>query len=712
MTRAGRRTARVLSLTRYSRESCRSPGFGLVPFAVISFLTVITVVVFKRHLFDHWTFPWDFFGPYSTTPAFVAAVTGSGHVPSWSPFVASGFPAEVDPQVGTYFPGWWLLGTLHVSATLRVVTAVQVAHVLFGSLGVLALARVRRLAWQWAAVAAVAYLFFGGFYGESEHAATVRGFAYIPWLLWSLTPPRNVGRWTRLIALPALVWIVASGAYPGQVVSFAIAGTLYMGMALWHGEKAVLRRYRGSLVLAVVSSAAACIVVLLPYLRAEQAHELYRVFQPTASVRAGEALGPIDLLGLYLNNFAWTYDGTVTSWTVGIPMLVGLACVRWQALRRHTPLIICGAVSLALAMTPKIGFIGQAMTAVRPLFPSRFPASDYKAVVAVAMVILAAEAWSELSASRSGIRLRAVLGGCVLIAGTMFVKATYDQPTHELWLVMVVIACTVGLAVVRTSSRFLFCLLVTLVVIDGVRAVHDYRFQGHISPWQVSAVEAAPFRARDRYIRELPKHLAQAPPSRPARTPAAAPLSVAPTGTDQDSSGWLADGYHFADYDPTIERVRWQAEHDPHWSAMLLEPWHGYMFPCAAVGCDEGDVHLPAPATWSPSPKVRTLSYGIQQIVYTIDINRPMLMVENELAVDGWQSNTERVHPINAGLPLRTWRLSPGRYQYTTTYREPGRVLQYVVLIAALAAWLGCVLTLLRKGELIRRSWTGGAAIN
>ena len=58
------------------------------------------------------------------------------------------------------------------------------------------------------------------------------------------------------------------------------------------------------------------------------------------------------------------------------------------------------------------------------------------------------------------------------------------------------------------------------------------------------------------YVRELPKLLASAPLNiRPARVPAAATA-------EPNASGWVADAYHLADYDPTLERPLWQAEHD------------------------------------------------------------------------------------------------------------------------------------------------------
>jgi hypothetical protein len=672
---------------------------ALAPALATLGLTVLAIVVFRQQLFDHWTFPWDFVGGYTTTPAFVAASVGSGRLLSWSPYVASGFPVAVDPQSGLYFPGWWLLGLLRIPATLRVLTAVQVAHVIFGSIGMLMLARVRRLGWSWAAVAAVAYLLFGGFYGEAEHADIVRGFAYLPWLLWSLTPPKGSARWTRLVAVPPLAWLIATGAYPGQLVSFGLIGLLYVVVALRQDGREAWRAHRAALLLAVLASAAACLAVLLPYLRAEQANELVRALEPTAAVRAGESLAPRDVLGLYLSNFAWTYDGTVTSWAVGIPILIGLACVRLQTLRRHAPVAVCGVVALLLATTPKIGFVGRAMVALRPLFPSRFPAAEYKAVAAIALILLAADAWSQLAANRRGLAWRAAALAVLLVLGALLAPSTHAPATRVLWLVIAVAIASAALVLARLPQRLLVCALIALVVVDGVREVYDYRLLGTVSSWRASPADAAPYRARDVYIRELPKLLKAAPVSRSARVPPYASLTSAPTGSDPDAEGWIAAGYHLLDYSSTIERTLWQVEHDPAWLALMLERWHGYTFPCSAVGCSERSVHLPSATSWRPASDVRTLSYGAEDIVYSVNIARPELMVENELAIAGWHANTSKVTPVDAGVPLRAWRLSPGHYTFTASYRERGRTAQELAALAALLCWLGSVLLLRRRPE-------------
>jgi hypothetical protein len=682
---AGRKKGRLFDAstqTQGVRLSARV-RLALVPALIIALFGALVVWIFWRELFDGWTFPSDFLGGSSTTPAFVAATIGRGHPLAWSPFVASGFPVDVDPQAGVYFPVWWLLGALRVPLTLGVITDVQVAHVLLGGIGVMLLARARRLTWRWAMVAGVAYLFFGGFYGQSEHAGYFRGFAYLPWLLWTLTPPAS-GRWTRLLALPLLAWLIATGAYPALTVSFGLAGLVYVATALRVDAPGAWRRHRSALTLAIIASGAVCAAVLLPYLRAEHAGELVRLSKPTAAVRATYAIGPLDLLGLYLNNCAWAAEGTLTSWAIGTPILVGLACARPKTFTAQVPLAACGALALALAMGPKVGFVGRAMASLGVLFDSRFPASDYKSVVALALILMSVDAWSRVGNGARPVVAVMVAAG-VLAGGILLAPHTYAQPTTEPWLALGVIAASGALAFVRPAPWLFACALTVLVVIDGARDINDYGLAGTTLPWQVAPAYAALFREGDGDVSELPARLMSAPSSRPARVPGAATAQ-------RNSAGWLADGYHVNDYNPTLERALWQAERNPDWERLLLEPWHAFVFPCAAVGCSTGNVRLPPPSGWRVSPDVHTTSYGAEKIVYSVNLSRPMLMVENELAIAGWRSSTGKVTSVNSGIPLRTWRLAPGTYEFTASFHEPGRTPQELTLTLVLVAWLCCIL--------------------
>jgi hypothetical protein len=668
------------------RISRRSPA----PLLAFALMAALTAWVFHEQLFDGWSFPWDFLGGYSATPAFVAATIGRGHPLAWSPYVASGFPVDVDPQAGIYFPLWWLLGALRVPLTLGVLTSVQVLHVLFGAIGVTLLARARRLAWGWATVAGVAYVFFGGFYGQAEHADIFRGFAYLPWLLWALTPPAGSGRWIRLAALAPLAWLIASGAYPAQIVSFALAGLVYVVVALRVDAPGSWRQHRLALALALVACAAVCAAVLAPYLRAEHAGELVRTDQPTAAYRAMFAISPLDLFGLYLNNFAWTLEGTLTTWAIGIPILVGLACARRATLARQAPLAACGTLALVLGMAPKVGFVGRAMASAGLLFTSRFPASDYKAVVALALIVISADAWSRIREQQRRPWAAVVVAVGVLVAGALLVPHTYAQPTRVLWLVLAMIAASAALALVRPAPRLLVCLLLALVVIDGVREINDYLLQGIVSPWHAAPQQLGYYHERDVVVRELPELLARAPTSRPARVPESPVPEV-------NATGWVAAGYHATDYDPIRERTLWQAEASPAWLSLLLAPWQAFTFPCASVGCSTGSVHLPPLSTWTANPEVRTVSYGPERIVYSVKVSQPVLMVENELAITGWRANTGLVRSVKSGTPFRAWRLPAGEYEFAASFQEPGRPLQELAAALALVAWLACVLLVARR---------------
>jgi hypothetical protein len=675
---------RSLAVPMSAARRVGAPAIGVMAMALL------TTWVFHQQLFDGFSFPWDFLGSYSTTPAFVASTIGQGHPLAWSPFVASGFPADVDLQAGVYFPLWWLLGALRVPLTLGVLTTVQVAHVLFGAVGVAMLARARRLEWRWATLAGVAYVLFGGFYGQAEHADIFRGFAYLPWLLWALTPPQGEGRWRRLAALPAIAWLICTGAYPAQIISFGIAALVYIIVALRVDASEDWRRHRLALGLAVVASAAICAAVLLPYLRAEHAGELIRTDKATAAYRAMFAISPLDFLGLYLNNFAWTAEGTLTTWAIGVPILVGLACARRATLARQAPLVACGAVALVLGMAPKVGFVGRGMSSAGFLFPSRFPAADYKAVVAVALVLISVDAWSRLRDRRDWWWRSVVLVvGGVLIAGALIAPSTYAQPTRMLWLVIVVVLASCALAIARPPGRVLACALVALVVIDGVREINDYLLAGKASPWHAAPSQLAFYHERDSYVRALPKALAQVPASRPARVPASPIPEV-------NASGWVADAYHSSDYNPIRERSLWQAENNPQWAQVLAGPWAASTFPCGSVGCRSGAVRLPPVTAWRASPSVRTVAYSADRIVYSVALSAPALMVENELAIAGWKANTGHVQSVASGTPLRAWRLSAGHYEFTASFHEPGRWTQGLAAGLALLAWLGCVLALVR----------------
>jgi len=87
--------------------------------------------------------------------------------------------------------------------------------------------------------------------------------------------------------------------------------------------------------------------------------------------------------------------------------------------------------------------------------------------------------------------------------------------------------------------------LVALIVIDGMREIHDYRLlRDQTHPWQVPPSAHAFDIHRDGYRTRASQALGGNSEESPARVPAAATA-------EPNASGWVADAYHLADYDPT-----------------------------------------------------------------------------------------------------------------------------------------------------------------
>jgi hypothetical protein len=655
-------------------------------------LLALTAAVFFPHLFLHWSFPWDFQGKFTASPAYVASTIGRGNWTEWVPFEGGGTSIAVDLQTGLYYPLWWLLGALHIPLTLRVLTGIQVAHIWFGAVGVLALARGRGLTWRWALVAALPFVFFGGFYGNGEHADLVRGFAYLPWLLWLLTPPRGGRVWARLAVLPLFVWVIATGAYPGLTVAFAIIGATYATTELAQRRSEIdLRRHLVPLGLAIVSSALVVVAVVLPYVNADHSGILGRPNPVTFESRAGQSLGLTDILGLYLNDFAWNAEGTGPAWTIGIPVLVGLAGLRPRHLQQHLPLLLAGAVALLLGSAAQWHPIGDLMVRLSLLFPTRFPDNDYKAMVVIALVILSAAGWRSLFEDRSRrnwiapITIAIVLAIGVLVAP----RRTGFAPTLLPLLPILVAAAAAAIAVFapRVPLRWSTGILVALIVADGGRMVADWpAFPGGVRPWATPSSTLLDATQRDAGARNLPGVLANPPARRPGRPD----LPVISNGFNGDTDGFLGLAYELGDYGGTVYQARWTAQTDPALHRLMLLPWTAWTFTCGTVPCSGSAITLPPPDTWVPTTQVTTSRFGTDTIAYSVDIPNSVVMVENELDIAGWAANRSDVKRVDVGKILRGWLLPPGKYSFDARFRQPERSAQEALASGAIVLMAAC----------------------
>lgn len=639
--------------------------------AALAFLAVLTAAVFWRHLFLGYTFPFDFTAT-SRWAVFITSSVRSGSLPEWIPFVGGGLPLAQCAVCGTYSPLWWAMGALRIPATVGILTAIGVAHVFLGAAGTYFLARRLGMAGNWALLAATGFVFFGGLYGNASHDVIMRGHAYAPWLLWTLTlSPDRPAR--RIIGLPLWIWLIATTGYPGQAVAFLLIGAIYLAVQMATGGRGA----RASLVLlvpALISSLAVLAAVYLPYIVADRSGALFRPYPPSALERSMWSVNPVDFFGLYLNPFAFKdVTGTIGTWAVGIGVLIGLTGLGLRQLRAQAPLACAGLAALALAMLPGWLPVGRVMVGIPLLFPSRLPASDYKAMFALALFCLSAFGWSRLA---SGVRPGAgpALGGLAVIAGLLLAPQTRQVPVTKLpWLVLLIALALVAVAYLarRTTPQVVLAALLMLTIVDGVRIISDLEIIPGQKVWSIQRADFPASRLHDLQARTLARSLQNPPRQRPGR--AAMVDADVPGGGPRDSIGFLGAEYRLGDYGGTVTMARYRIMQDPRLIAFMRRPWTAWVLPCSRADCTGGRSGLVPGSEQQPSEAVTTVSYGASKVRYRVDLPVRSLMIENEIPAPGWSADRRAVRQVAVAGALRGWVLPAGRYSFTASYRQPER---------------------------------------
>lgn len=153
------------------------------------------------------TIHWDAVDVHYSTLKYFANSIKAGQLPSWTPYLYSGFPFLSDPQAGVWYPLNWPL--LLFGVTPGALQASIALHCLLAAWGMYFLA-LRFLPRRGAAtLAGILYAFSGFFAGHSSHIGMFQTAAVLPWLLFALSRAFDTGR---------AAWIAGSGAIVGVMI--------------------------------------------------------------------------------------------------------------------------------------------------------------------------------------------------------------------------------------------------------------------------------------------------------------------------------------------------------------------------------------------------------------------------------------------------------------------------------------------------------------
>jgi hypothetical protein len=425
-----------------------------------------------------------------------------GEVPTWNPLQALGFASMSDPLYGVFYPPNWLFLLVDASRVASMVSWLDFAHLVWGSVGVFYLARRLRGSLVSAGIAALAWALSGYVTSQWSAGVLLLAVAWIPWaavghlaLLDDLrVRGRVLGMGLVKAALPTALALLMGEVFLAMMgVGFALA-LLIMVQGIERRDDATLprfpRRWATAFVLAWLLAAGVGAVVVVP------ARALMGNNQRAAALSRPEAevfsLHPLRLIEFaapgamgdaYGEYPAGRWVGEAIS--DGLPLsyslymgasVLALALLSW---RRGRTLVFALSGLCALALVLAMGrHLPVHAVFRRVIFPLAFMRSPekYMAVFMPALALLASEGCRNLLAGevlawrRTGVLLGLLVGlgiiapfvfpfpwsgymvhglrnGALAVLGIMGVQILASRRSRWApWLLFVVVASDLGSA--------------------------------------------------------------------------------------------------------------------------------------------------------------------------------------------------------------------------------------------------------------------------
>lgn len=662
---------------------------GLIPVLV---LAGVTCIVFFDHLRGLATFPWDFTGGYHAQ-AVGWYSNGSFLEPTqWMPWTSFGFPAYLAPQSGSWYPPLAVLDALGLEYDLVLATRVQVLHVLWGALGIyyflgtFTLSRFARL------VGAVAFLFVPAFFANSEHVDIVRGYAWIPWVLVALSS-QHAKRWYSFVLGPLVLFCFFTGAYPGLFLPMLLTAAIwvvYQHRVLSLEEPERQSSYCATVLIIMVCGLLASALKWLP--AAMSLDEFTRALPQIDSL-----VPPLLPTTLLPYDFAFLpHDVTMRSLFVPLPILAATMLVVRPGPARTlaTWLLVVGATGASALW---------GLTAVYREVPlmtlSRFPVSDWRVVIVLALTLLGALGLDLLrseSVPSPYLRKRLFLAA-MCAGGLLWYADSLGFPAGDRAIVTAFLSATIvallwfSRARSPASRRSAQLLIMVVVVVNGfwyhssVDRAWNYRSPASFESSQFGAPIAEIIRNRDSSVLEarpprLVLHTLEEIRGNPRLVQDPRYNLAYYQGT------FAAFGYDNLPGFDSLMKISARLLKDDLESAeelfsfllagskvLILDPGQNVdavdLASCAttedfACAVAEGDVAMGR--------------FGINGAVFSIDAAEAVTIVENESWARGWSAVLEspdgerlEIEAIEVGPGLRGWSIPPGLWSLTTRYRTP-----------------------------------------
>jgi hypothetical protein len=662
--------------------------------SVLLILTLQNLILFFRHYFQGYGIPWDFCQTYHAFPYYWIELTKLGIDASWVPFAGMGYPLFMNLQSGFFYPFFWGFVIFNQPYTFHAAVVMQGIHVLFAGIGGAVCARLLGLSWRHALFAGVLYQGFGGFYSNAEHPDIVRSFAFIPWMLSPVFADWTKLQQSRLLkisiaTLPFIIYCQWTGGYPGiTIASLFILGIIVFTRLLFGDD-----RKTGSMILvSCIAGTLLASVFLLPV--AMQMSEIARA-SGTQSI-SYDYLLPGDVFALLyrVNNPSFAHDISMRSLFVGIPVialvLIGITNLYWRSWNKW--IIFSGVLALLMST----GLLhSQVIKLFPPLGFSRFTMAEYRAFIALALILLAAGTLQSIEKTqRKDNYVWALVLLLFLWIGNQFLGINKLGRFREGMLLFAVLVATIVVLGPLRSKKALWVLpaLIIISLFDWGR-VHGVAHYFAMIKGQAYC-ETQSNRVANKKL--LDKRLTTS-------TGECRAARVNIEGEDFAHFSWrgyYSGEYMMQDYAGSIQFKRQKKIlADTSLTEFAASPWRMVSVPDKTqINAIDFRNVMPVIA--------HCVSYGTTEISHTVDMATPGLIVENEIYWLGWQAElinlNNQEHEIIKPLDVngfRGWHLPAGKYDMIEKYTPPYRKLSVSVTFSGFLVWLG-VLFILWKDKI------------
>ena len=691
-------------------QTNKQAGSLLVQWSAIIGLGILNLIIFRNHYFGNDCFPWDFWKTYYAIIPFWTTAMRQHVLPEWVPFSGMGFPFFINLQSSFFYPPLWLFVLPGIHYTLHAAVIMQCLHVLWGACGAFLLLRVLTGDWRSALFGALAYQFFGGFYCNAEHMDIVRAYAWLPWLFWAATGKGSLQ--VRNFLLPGIFYCVATASYPGNLVSHSVFLGVYIVYQFCerspHSNRKNTLIVVGLLSVGILMSVVAVGPAFLLRNQLTRGNEVVAaspwpvsnwlsVIAPWATGRAA-----IPIRGYF-------GDVSMISAFVGVPTLALIILIPRAVAKAFGVWWVLLIFALALAQGSISMFRQMAVTILPVLGLSRMASSDYRGLIALALIVLAAGSLSAFlattrDAQRQLVRQRLkylCLVPAIVMSGIFIVFL----PVQEfLWLLIIwaatVLALYIQLPNVRYSQWYLLTVLCLLTVAGGLHVVSVSAVTWTAQGADMDAMYRRKIGFRtSKWPLPVRKKIdgATTRPHRGDRKPG-----------DFGWSGYLDGTYQMADWGNSVLEASAKLDTDQVLRSYMLEPLMPLVFPNVqnlSLDVVRGRLEQGASGVFEQLQNAVTpVKYGLNGIVYHVTLTTDAVLVENEIWFPGWEGklerdakSTEKILATSVGNSLRAWRLPAGRYKLVTQFRTPYLRACAVISLAGLAMYVGLIAIAYRR---------------